>query len=138
MALFRPSCGGLHVFYRQRSAHHRHRPVMPDSGRERSENFPHLACTLGRSCVCACAELADTQPRRSVHARWGKFSSAPVSNLASLAQTRYRIDLSSYGTSCQPPKLCYSEFGRPRAGTALVQLQHHASAAPERCQCKFP
>ena len=22
------------------------------------ENFPHLACTLGRSCVCACAELA--------------------------------------------------------------------------------
>ena len=48
------------------------------------ENFPHLACTLGRSCVCACAELADTQLRRSVHARWGKFSSAPVPNLASL------------------------------------------------------
>ena len=70
------------------------------------ENFPHLACTLRRSCVSASSAHAHTQLRPSVHARWGKFSSVPVPNLASLIPTTVRVRGSPTGSSHDRSKNC--------------------------------
>ena len=55
--------------------------VMPDSGREALENFPHLACTLRRSCVAACSAHAHTRSSGLVCMRGGGNSRALPSRI---------------------------------------------------------
>ena len=107
--------------------------VMPDSGTGALENFPHLACTLRRSCVSASLAHAHTQLRPSVHARWGKFSSAPVPNLASLCYCTKYVSKpeKSYATDTMAAINSTKSLASLLCNLGTCMLNHRKCGAPE-------